>query len=191
MRLAQLEETIDPIVRNLMEVIQKAQYKTIQTSEGREFFLGNTLPSLQEKSIQELLTEYSDIFAWSHEDLTRVNPLLGEHIIHLMLGARSIRQRQHRMNPVYSLMVKEELDRLLSAGIIYPMLNSEWVSPIVVVPKKKGPDGKTKIQICHDFMKLNDATLKDFYLLPFTDMVLDMVVGHEVYSFLDGYFGYN
>ncbi|CAM6090629.1 unnamed protein product [Calypogeia fissa] len=147
MRLAQLEETIDPTVRNSMEVIRKAQYKTIQTSGGREFFLGNALPSLQEKSIQELLAEYSDVFALSHEDLTGVNPLLGEHSIDLMLGARSIRQRQHRMNPVYSLMVKE-LDRLLSAGIIYLVLNSEWVSPIVVVPKKKGPDGKTKIQIC-------------------------------------------
>ncbi|CAM6084743.1 unnamed protein product [Calypogeia fissa] len=88
-------------------------------------------------------------------------------------------------------MVKEELDRLLSAGIIYPVLNSESVSPIVVVPKKKGPDGKTKIRICQDFKKLNDAIVKDFYPLPFTDMVLDMVAGHEVYSFLDGYSGYN
>ncbi|CAM6094694.1 unnamed protein product [Calypogeia fissa] len=175
MRLAQLEDTIDPAVRNSMEVIRKEQYSTFQTGEGRKFFIGNSLPSPQEKSIQELLAEYSDVFAWKHEDLIGVNPLLGEHSIDLMLGARSIRQRQHRMNPVYLLMVKEELDRLLSAGIIYPVLNSEWVSPIVVVPRKKGPDGKTKIRICQDFRKLNDATLKDFYPLPF----------------LDGYFGYN
>ncbi|CAM6104286.1 unnamed protein product [Calypogeia fissa] len=92
MRLAQLEETIDSTVRNLMEVIRKAQYQTFQTEEGREFFIGNSLPFPQEKSIQELLVEYSDVFAWRHEDLIGVNPLLGEHSIDLMLGARSIRQ---------------------------------------------------------------------------------------------------
>ncbi|CAM6093881.1 unnamed protein product [Calypogeia fissa] len=183
MRLAQLEETIDPTVRNSMEVIRKAQYNTFQTEAGRDSFIGNSLPSPHKKTIQDLLGEYTDVFAWTHENLIGVNPLLGEHSIDLMLGARSIRQRQHRMNPVYSLMVKEELDRLLSAGIIYRVLNSEWVSPIVVVPKKKGPDGKTKIRICQDFWKLNDATLKDFYPLPFTDMVLDMVAGMRCIPF--------
>jgi hypothetical protein len=39
-------------------------------------------------------------------------------------------------------MVKEEIDRLLEAGFIYPVSNSEWVSLIVVVPKKVGADGK-------------------------------------------------
>ncbi|CAM6094053.1 unnamed protein product [Calypogeia fissa] len=191
MHLAELEDTIDPAIRSLMEVIRKDQYRKVQTYNGKEFFLGYTLPSAQEKSIQELLAAYLNIFAWSHIDLKGVNPLLGEHSIDLMLGARSIRQRQHRMNPRYSLMVKEELDRLLEAGIIYPMLNSEWVSPIVIVPKKVDTDGKPKIRICQDFRKLNDATLKDFYPLPFTDIVLDIVAGHEVYSFLDGYSGYN
>ena len=45
-------------------------------------------------------------------------------------------------------MVKEEIDRLLEAGFIYLINNSEWVSPIVVVPKKVGVDGKVKIGVC-------------------------------------------
>ncbi|CAM6113035.1 unnamed protein product [Calypogeia fissa] len=191
MRLAELEDTIDPAIRSSMEVIRREQYRKIQVSPDKEFFLGYTLPSPQEKTIQDLLGEYKDVFAWSHMDLQGVNPILGEHSIDLMLGARSIRQRQHRMNPKYSLMVKEEIDRLLEAGIIYPMLNSEWVSPIVIVPKKTKKDGKPKIRVCQDFRKLNDATLKDFYPLPFMNIVLDIVAGHEVYSFLDGYLGYN
>jgi hypothetical protein len=73
-----------------------------------------------------------------------------------------IRQRQYRLNPRYSLMVKEEIDRLLEAGFIYPVNNSEWVSPIVVVPKKVG-----------------------------ADIILDHVAGHQRYSFLDGFSGYN
>ena len=63
---------------------------------------------------------------------------------------------------------------------------SEWVSAIVIVPKKNG-----KIRICQDFRKLNDATKKDYFPLPFTDSILDVVAGHEVYSFLDGFSGYN
>ena len=95
------------------------------------------------------------------------------------------------LNPKYLLMVKEEIDRLLEAGFIYPVITSEWVSPIVIVPKKIGVDGKVKIQVCQDFQKLNAATKKDYFPLSFTDIILDHVAGHECYSFLDGLFGYN
>lgn len=88
-------------------------------------------------------------------------------------------------------MVKDELDKLTQAGFIFPVLNSEWVSPIVVVPKKPGPDGKTKIRVCQDYRKLNAATRKDHYPLPFIDVVLDTLAWSELFSFLDSYSGYN
>jgi hypothetical protein len=106
-------------------------------------------------------------------------------------NAKPVRQRQYRLNPKYSLKVKEELDKLLDAGFIYPVKNSEWVSPIVVVPKKVGVDGKVKIRVCQDYRKLNEATKKDAYPLPFTDIILDHVAGHTVYTFLDGMSGYH
>lgn len=68
--------------------------------------------------------------------------------------------------------------------------SAEWVSPIVIVPKKVGIDGKVKIQVCQDFRKFNAATLKDHCPLPFIDMVLDLVAQIELYSFLDGYLRY-
>jgi Reverse transcriptase (RNA-dependent DNA polymerase) len=139
----------------------------------------------------DLLQQYKDVFAWSHSDLKGIPAHLGEHRIDLLDGAIPIRQRQYRLNPKYSLLVKEELDKLLAAGFIYPVLSSEWVSPIVIVPKKTGSDGKPKIRVCQDFRKLNAATQKDHYPLPFIDLVLDMVALHELYSFLDGYSGYN
>lgn len=82
--------------------------------------------------------------------------------------------------------MKEQLDEYLKAGIIYHVPSSEWVSPIVIVPKKT-----EKIRVCQDFCRLNAATKKDHHPLPFTDGVLDQVAGHEVYSFLDGYAGNN
>jgi hypothetical protein len=90
------------------------------------------------------------------------------------------------LNPKYSLLVKEEIEKLLEIGFIYPVPYSEWVSPIVIVPKKNG-----KIRICQDFRKLNNATKKDYFPLPFTDTILDAVAGQECYSFLDGFSGYN
>jgi transposase InsO family protein len=101
-------------------------------------------------------------------------------------NVKPIRQRQRRLNPKYSLLVKEEIDKLLEIGFIYPVPFSEWVSPIVIVPKKNG-----KIRICQDFRQLNKATKKDYFPLPFTDAILDAVAGHECYSFLDGFSGYN
>ena len=45
--------------------------------------------------------------------------------------------------------------------------------------------------ICIDYRNLNKATKKDHFLLPFLDQMLDRLVGHEYYCFLDGYSGYN
>jgi hypothetical protein len=60
------------------------------------------------------------------------------------------------------------------------------MSPIVIIPKKNG-----KLKIYIDFKKLNVATKKDPYPLPFPNEVLNIVVGYEAYYFLDGYLGYH
>ena len=138
-----------------------------------------------------LLKKYSDVFAWSHTDLKGIPPHLGQHRIDLMEGSVPIRQRQYTLNPKYSMLVKEEIDKLTEDGFIFSVLSSEWVSSIVIVPKKKGIDGVVNIRVCQDFKKLNAATRKDHYPLPFTDIVLDTVAGHSLFSFLDGYAGYN
>jgi hypothetical protein len=75
---------------------------------------------------------------------------------------------------------------LLKSGFIQFVEEVTWLSPIVIVLKK---DGKLKIYI--DFKKLNAATKKDLYPLPFIDEVLNTVVGYEAYSFLDGYSKYH
>ena len=124
-----------------------------------------------------VLKEFLDVFAWMPSDLTKIPSKLGEQRIDLIDGSVPIRQRQYKLNPKYSLMVKEEIDRLLEVGFIYLVHNSKWVSPIVVVPMKVGADGKVKIRVCQDFRKLNAATKKDYFPLLFTDMVLDHVSG--------------
>ena len=73
---------------------------------------------------------------------------------------------------------------MLAAGIIEPVEESEWVSPMVMQEKKT----KGEIRICVVLRKLDDACLHDPFPTPFTDEVLDNVGGQEVYSFTDGFF---
>jgi hypothetical protein len=71
-------------------------------------------------------------------------------------------------------------------GFISFITEATWLSPIIVVPKKNG-----KLKIYIDFKKLNVATKKDPYSLPFMDEVLNTRVGFKAYSFSDGYSRYH
>ena len=86
------------------------------------------------------------------------------------------------MNPALRDIVKEELQKLLNVNFIYPISDSRWVSPLVVVPKKNG-----KWWICVYYSELNKATLRDYFPLPFIDQVLDTLSGKKYFSFLDGF----
>ena len=72
------------------------------------------------------------------------------------------------MNPNLRDIVKEEIKKLLEVGFIYPISNSEWVSPLVIVPKKN-----VKWRVCIDYGELNKETQKDHFPMPFIDQVLD------------------
>ncbi|MCO5566994.1 hypothetical protein L7F22_020677 [Adiantum nelumboides] len=88
------------------------------------------------------------------------------------------------MNPNYAKKVKEEIDNLLKAWFITQVESSDWLFSIVVVPKKNG-----KLRVCVDYRKLNAQTIENPFPLPFTDMILDEIAGHEMYTFMDGYTG--
>ena len=90
------------------------------------------------------------------------------------------------MNLALRDIVKEEVQKLLDDGFIYPISDSQCVSPLVLVPKKDGI-----WRICIDYRELNKATLKDYFPLPFIDQVLDTLAGKKYFSFLDGFSGYN
>ena len=110
---------------------------------------------------------------------------MAQHRIVLEKNVPPIHQARYRMNPNYASIVKHDIDKLLAAGFIVPIEEATWLSPIVVVPKKNG-----QLRICIDYRKLNAATKKDPYPLPFTEEVLDVVAGYDMYTFLDGRCGY-
>ena len=100
--------------------------------------------------------------------------------------------------------VRTEILKFLDNGIIYPIFDSQWVSPVHAFLEKFGftvakTENKdliqtrlpTKVRVCIEYRKLNAATRKDHFSLPFIDQMPERLADHEYYCFLDGYSGYN
>ena len=66
------------------------------------------------------------------------------------------------------------------------MYYPDWLANVVIVKKANG-----KWRMCVDFMDLNKACPKDSYPLPQIDALVDLIVGHELLSFMDAFSGYN
>ncbi|XP_042380148.1 uncharacterized protein LOC121972562 [Zingiber officinale] len=141
----------------------------------------------------------------SRLDILRVtssNTIL-RFLLMLMEDMKPVRQPQRRLNPLILDVVKKEVTQLLQDDIIYPISDSKWVSLIHVVPKKSGitvvaNEANELVlarihnswRVCVDFRKLNQASRKDHYPLPFIDQMLERLAGKSHYCFLDGYIGY-
>ena len=136
--------------------------------------------------ITDLLHEFQDLFPTWFFEMKGILGDLGEMKILLKPEAKPVRQRPYKLNLWYKDCVKTKIDRMLNVGIIEPVEESKWISPMVVQDKKTG-----EIHICVNLRKLNDACVHDPFLTPFTDEVLEGVSGQEVYSFIDGFSGYH
>ena len=151
-----------------------------------------------------MLRDHKTAIGWTIADIKGISPSMCMHRILLEEGSKPTRDAQRRLNPPMMEVVKNEILKLLNVGIIYPISDSKWVSPVQVVPKKSGITVvkneenelvPTRVQtgwrVCIDYRKLNAATRKDHFPLPFIDQMLERLSGHSHYCFLDGYSGYN
>nr|GFA50119.1 reverse transcriptase domain-containing protein [Tanacetum cinerariifolium] len=106
-------------------------------------------------------------------------------------------RHQRRVNPNIHDVIKQEVIKLLDAGLIYPIYDSPWFSPAHCVPKKGGftvvenEDNElipTRLvmgwRVCIDYRKLNEGTRKDHFPLPFMDQMLERLAGNQYYCFL-------
>jgi hypothetical protein len=148
--------------------------------------ISRKLSQKQKEAYVELMKHYSDIFAWSYEDLKVFDTEIIQHKIPLKPGSKPVKKKFRQFNPLLLPIIEKELKRLLEAKIIVPLRYSEWVANLVPVRKKNG-----EIRLCVDFRNLNRCSLKDNYPLPKMDYILQRVVGAKRISMLDGYSGYN
>ena len=163
-----------------------------------------SLTALEEEKLLRVLREHKHALGWSLAGLKGIRPSMCMHRILLEDGHKPSVEAQRRLNQTMKEVVRKEVLKWLDTGVIYPISESAWVSPVQVVPKKGGTTvirtennillpsrTVTGWRICIDYRKLNKATRKDHFPLPFLDQMLDRLAGHEYYCFLDGYSGYN
>jgi hypothetical protein len=139
--------------------------------------LGYQLSDEQENTLLRLLFNNKDIFAWSANDLCGVN---------VDPSFRPRKQRLRKMSEDKAEGARNEVKRLLSAGVIREVKYLEWLANIVMV--KKAND---KWRMCIDFTDLNKACPKDEFPLPRIDSLVDAAASLELMSLLDCYSGYH
>ena len=100
--------------------------------------------------------------------------------------AKPVRKKLRQVHPRKAATIKDEIEKLLKAGFIYPVPLTEWVSNVVPVNKKQGT-----IRVCIDFRGLNKACPKDNFPTSYIDQIIDNCVGSVIFLFMDGFLGYN
>jgi ribonuclease HI len=134
----------------------------------------------------ELLKEYQDVFAWQYDEMPGIDLKLVAHSLNVEPGTRPVVQPMRTFHPEVEAQITQEVKKLLSAGFIKPIQHPRWLSNIVPVKKKN-----SQIRCCVDFHNLNKACPKDEFPLPNMDLLIDLAAGHVMFSFMDGFSGYN
>nr|XP_009803998.1 PREDICTED: uncharacterized protein LOC104249301 [Nicotiana sylvestris] len=180
------------------------QYAYLGDSDTLLVIVSSDLSKLQEEKLLRVLREHKRALGWTMSDIKGISPAFCMHKILMDDGHKPSVEQQRRLNPIMKEVVRKEVIKWLDAGIVFPISDSKWVSPVQCVPKKGGmtvvvnenndlipTKTVTGWRICIDYRKLNNATRKDHFPLPFIDQMLDRLAGQEYYCFLDGYSGYN
>ena len=194
----------EPPKLDLKPLPDTLKYVFLGPAETLPVIIASDLEKVQEQQLIEILKDHKEAIGWTIADIKGISPSVVQHRIHLEENAKTSREPQRRLNPSMKDVVRVEVLKLLDSGIIYPISDSSWVSPVHVVPKKSGitvvkNEGnelvptrtQTGWRVCIDYRKLNLATRKDHFPLPFMDQMLERLAGHAFYCFLDGYSGYN
>uniref|UniRef100_A0A2N9IUV4 RNA-directed DNA polymerase n=1 Tax=Fagus sylvatica TaxID=28930 RepID=A0A2N9IUV4_FAGSY len=179
--LERQDEGSKPNIEEL-EIINLAN----EGEEPREVKIGTRCAAEQKEALIALLREFHEIFAWSYQDMPGLDTDIVVHKIPLKPECKPVKQALRRMKPEVILKIKEEVEKQLKAGFLSTVTYSDWVANIVPVPKKDG-----KVRMCVDYRDLNRASPKDNFPLPHIDTLVDNTATNVVFSFMDGFSGYN
>ena len=199
----QVPSSLEHPTLDLKPLPEFLKYAFLEDGNRFPVVINSHLTLSQEAQLLDVLRAHKKALGWTIADITGISPSLCTHHLYMEENAKPSREFQRRLNPALKDVVKAEILKLLDAGIIYPIADSKWVSPIQVVPKKSGTTvvrnennelipmrTTTGWRMCIDYRKLNSMTRKDHFPLPFLDQVVERVAGHRYYCFLDGYSGY-
>ncbi|KAM2222571.1 hypothetical protein ACFXTI_016707 [Malus domestica] len=199
-----LPSVVQPPTLELKPLPSHLKYVFLGEDETLPVIISSSLTAQEENKLVRVLKEYKTAIGWTLADIKGISPITYMHCILLEEGSKTSREAQRQLNPPMIEVVKKEVIKLLDCGVIYPISDSKWVSPVQCVPKKSGVTVvanvenelvPTRIQtgwrVCINYRKLNATTRKDHFPLPFIDQMLERLTCYAFYCFLDGYSGYN
>jgi hypothetical protein len=124
--------------QELKELPKNLRYEFLDKEMNCPVIVSATLNQDETNRLLNVLRRYPSALGYNISDLKGINPSVCMHRISLEEDSKPSREHQRRINPVMSEVVKEEVLKLLEAGIIYQISDSKWVSHVHVVPKKRG-----------------------------------------------------
>ncbi|CAN6697905.1 unnamed protein product [Malus baccata var. baccata] len=185
-----LPSIVQAPILDLKPLPSHLKYIFLGENETLPAIISSSLTAQEEEKLVRVLKEFKSALGWTLADIKGISPTTCMHHIFLEEGAKPTREAQRRLNPPMMEVVKNEIIKLLDCGVIYPISDSRWVSPIQCVPKKSGVTVvenaenelvPTRIQtgwrVCIDYRKLNASTRKDHFPLPFLDQMLERLAG--------------
>ncbi|GKD72154.1 reverse transcriptase domain-containing protein [Tanacetum coccineum] len=186
----------EPPEVELKDLPPHLEYAFLEGTKKLPVIIAKDLKDEEKAALIKVLKLHKRALAWQLSDIKGINPKFYTHKILMEDDFKPTVQHQRRVNLKIYEVIKNEVLKILDAGLIYPISNSPWVSPVHCVPKKGGftivekDENKliptrlvTGWRICIDYQKLKDATCKDHFPLPFMDQMLDRLAGNEYYCF--------
>ncbi|MCO5570538.1 hypothetical protein L7F22_024261 [Adiantum nelumboides] len=172
-----------PQVKGSSTEVEVTEEEEPMLEERFRNMLAKDLTKEEEEDYINMFKRYPRLFITDYSMIKGVDVI--QHHIDLKPDAKPVAQKLRRLGVVQQEALLYEVNKLLKAGFIYPVINFEWVSPVIVTPKKNG-----KWRVSVDYKPLNAATKRDHFPLPFQDEILNEVARHERYTVCDGYLGY-
>ncbi|KAK1618114.1 hypothetical protein QYE76_023631 [Lolium multiflorum] len=127
----------DPVF-DLKPLHDNLKYAHIDDKKIYPVIISSKLSEIEEERLLEILKKHRGAIGYTLDDLKGISPSICQHAINMEDDAKPVVEHQRRLIPKMKEVVRNEVLKLLEAGIIYPIADSRWVSPVHCVPKKGG-----------------------------------------------------
>ncbi|KAK1694658.1 hypothetical protein QYE76_011355 [Lolium multiflorum] len=127
----------DPVF-DLKPLPDNLKYAHIDDKKIYPVIISSKLSEIEEERLLEILKKHRGAIGYTLDDLKGISPSICQHAINMEDDAKPVVEHQRRLIPKMKEVVRNEVLKLLEAGIIYPIADSRWVSPVHCVPKKGG-----------------------------------------------------
>ncbi|GJR35952.1 reverse transcriptase domain-containing protein [Tanacetum coccineum] len=182
----------EPPELELKDLPSHLEYAYLEENDKLPVIIAKDLKDDEKDALLKVLKSHKRAISWKITDIKGIDPHFCTHQILMEDDYKPMVQNQRWVNPKIHEVIKKEVLKLLDAGMIYPISDSPWVSPVHCVPMKGGitvvaneeneliPTRLvTRWRVCIDYRKLNEATRKDHFPLPFMDQISQVEVSNR------------